>query len=136
MAQDELAVAVEALRGSVKKLRPFVPAKDFETSKRFYADLGFQIEPLGNDLAEIALGRHSFLLQNYFVEQWAGNFMMHLLVGDVDAWWKHIACLDLPARYGVPSPKAPKLEDWGLKVAYVIDPAGVLWHIAERPRGR
>jgi hypothetical protein len=87
--------------------------------------LGFRVEPLGKDLVEIALGPHSFLLQNFLVEQWASNVMMHLLVSDVDAWWKHIAGLDLPACYGVPRPKAPKLEEWGLKVAYVIGPVGV-----------
>jgi len=61
----------------------------------------------------------------------AKNFMMHLLVADLDEWWKHIASLNLAARHGVQEPRAPKLEPWGLKVAYVFDPAGVLWHIAE-----
>jgi len=118
---------------TVQELRPIVPAKDFEASKRFYADLGFDIELLGSNLALVQLGRRSFLLQNYFVEAWAGNFVMHLLVTNLDEWWKHIAGLDLPARYGVPAPKAPKLESWGLNVAYVIDPSSVLWHFAERP---
>lgn len=130
MAPDPSA---DALAATVMKLRPFVPAKDFEISKRFYADLGFRVEPRGPDVADIAIGQHAFLLQNYFVEQWAGNFMMHVLVSDVDAWWAHIVSLDLAARYGVPNPKAPKLEAWGLTVAYVIDPSGVLWHIAEQP---
>jgi uncharacterized glyoxalase superfamily protein PhnB len=121
---------------TVKALRPFVPAKSFATSKRFYADLGFQVEPLGDALAEMRLGSHSFLLQDYYVEQWAGNFVMHMLVDDVDAWWRHIASLDLAAHYGVESPRAPKLESWGLNVAYVFDPSGVLWHIAELPPDR
>jgi uncharacterized glyoxalase superfamily protein PhnB len=83
----------------------------------------------------MGIGTHSFLLQNFFVEEWASNFMMHVLMTNLDAWWKHIAALDLPGRYGVPSPKAPKLEPWGLNVAYVIDPSGVLWHIAEERAG-
>jgi hypothetical protein len=128
--------ATDALKDTVRELRTFVPAKDFETSKCFYADLGFQIEALDKNLAAVALGTHSFLLQNYFVEQWAGNFMMHLMVTNLDAWWKHIAGLDLEKKYGVQSPRAPKLESWGLNVAYVFDPSGVLWHIAERPRAR
>jgi len=40
---------------------------------------------------------------------------------------------DLAARYGVENPRAPKLEPWGLTVAYVFDPSGVLWHFAELP---
>ena len=118
---------------TVLALRPFVPARDFERSKQFYADLGFRIEPLGDKLAEAHLSEHSFLLQDYYVEQWAGNFVMHMLVDDLDAWWAHIASLDLASRYGVQSPRAPKLESWGLVVAYVFDPCGVLWHIAKRP---
>jgi hypothetical protein len=37
-------------------MRPFVPSKDFETSKRFYTDLGLSPRPLGADLAKAALG--------------------------------------------------------------------------------
>jgi hypothetical protein len=115
-------------------MRPFVPAKDFSISRRFYEDLGFRSGSLGDGLAEMHLGSYSFLLQDYDVEQWASNFMMHMLVTDVGQWWSHIRSLDLEARYGVPDPKAPKLESWGLNVCYVVDPSGVLWHIAERPR--
>src|SRR5262245_12975867 len=123
------------LAASLQALRPFVPARDFAVSKQFYADLGFRIEPLGDTLALIHLGTHSFLLQEDDVEQWAGNFMMHMLVDDVQPWWDHIASLDLAARYGVPPPRPPRRESWGLDVAYVIDPSSVLWHVASRPNG-
>ncbi len=116
---------------TVRALRPFVPAKDFDASKRFYIELGFRAEPLGDGLVEMHLGPYSFLLQDYYVEQWAGNFMMHVLVDDLEAWWSHIAALDLASRYDVESPRAPKMQSWGLKVAYVVDPAGVLWHFAQ-----
>ena len=121
------------LAGTIQWLRPFVPAKDFETSKRFYADLGFEIEPLGPDVAGMSIGPHAFLLQNYFVAQWAENFMMHVMVSDLNRWWQHIASLDLASRYAVQKPRPAKLESWGLNVAYVFDPSGVLWHFAERP---
>jgi hypothetical protein len=105
------------LGSSVQALRPFVPAKDFALSGRFYADLGFTVEPLGDKLAEISRGAHSFLLQDYYVEEWAGNFMMHMLVDDVETWWRHIASLDLASRYGVAPPQAPKRGSSGLDVA-------------------
>jgi catechol 2,3-dioxygenase-like lactoylglutathione lyase family enzyme len=119
------------LAASVRALKPFLPAKDFATSKRFYAALGFRVDPLGDDLAEMRLGQHSFLLQNYFVEAWAANCMMHVMVTNLEAWWEHIASLDLPSHYQVQSPRAPKLEPWGLNTAYVFDPSGVLWHFAQ-----
>jgi catechol 2,3-dioxygenase-like lactoylglutathione lyase family enzyme len=118
---------------SISALRPFVPAKNFETSKRFYADLGFRVQALGDGLAEVSFGEHSFLLQNYYVAQFADNFVMHALVKDLNSWWTYIASLDLASRYAVQSPRAPRLEPWGLNVAYVFDPSGVLWHFAERP---
>ena len=121
----------ESRKASVKSLCPFVPAKDFEASKKFYADLGFELEPVDEGLVHVSIGQFSFLLQDYFTEQWAGNFVMHMLVDDLNGWWAHIAALDLAARYGVESPRPPKLESWGLNVAYVFDPSGVLWHFAE-----
>jgi catechol 2,3-dioxygenase-like lactoylglutathione lyase family enzyme len=115
----------------VVALRPFVPAKDFQTSRRFYEALGFREEPLGDDLVELHLGAYSFLLQNYYVEDWAGNFMMHVLLEDLDAWWAQVEPLDLANRFGVTAPAPPKPQPWGLTVAYVVDPSGVLWHFAQ-----
>ena len=128
-----MSIEGKDLERTVKTLRPFVPAKDFGASKCFYADLGFHSKPLGDALLEMRLGEYSFLLQDYYVEDWAANFVMHMLVSDLDLWWKHIFALDLASRYAVQSPRAPKLESWGLEVAYVFDPSGVLWHIAEMP---
>lgn len=61
--------------------------------------------------------------------------MMQLMVDDLDAWWSHIELLDLPAKFGVMPPKAPAMQPWGLREAYVYDPAGVLWHVAQRAEG-
>jgi hypothetical protein len=123
---------------TIVALQPFVPARDFELSKAFYIDLGFQARPLGDGLVEMRLRGHSFLLQDYYVKEWASNFVMHAMVEGLPDWWAHIASLNLSSRYGVESPRAPKPEPWGLTVAYVFDPSGVLWHFAEptaRPAG-
>jgi len=111
--------------------RPFVPAKDFEQSKRFYEALGFE-KLLDGEVAIFRIGSSGFILQRYFQKEWAENFMMQLMVDELDAWWSHIERLDLPARFGIPAPKAPALQPWGLRVAYVVDPTGVLWHVAQR----
>jgi uncharacterized glyoxalase superfamily protein PhnB len=111
--------------------RPFVPAKDFDLSKRFYETLGF-MKVLDGDVAIFNAGSGGFILQRYYQKEWAENFMMQLMVDDLDAWWVHISALDLPKLFGVSPPRAPAMQPWGLRIAYVVDPSGVLWHIAQR----
>jgi catechol 2,3-dioxygenase-like lactoylglutathione lyase family enzyme len=111
--------------------RPFLPTKDFDLSKRFYEALGFE-KLLDGDVAIFRAGSGGFILQRHYEKDWAENFMMQLMVDDLDAWWDHINALDLAGRFGVRPPKAPAMQPWGLRVAYVVDPAGVLWHLAER----
>jgi uncharacterized glyoxalase superfamily protein PhnB len=114
--------------------RPFLPAKDFDLSKRFYEALGFT-KMLDDEVAIFRIGGSSFVLQNYFQENWAENFMMQLMVDDLDAWWTHVSSLDLPTRFGVPAPRPPEVQPWGLRIAYMVDPSGVLWHVAQRRVG-
>ncbi len=113
----------------VVALRPFVPAKNFDTCLRFYTDLGFKSLRLGEGVASMHLGPFAFLLQFDEREDFAEHLMIHLLVKDLEAWWARIAALDLAGRYGVRPPARPTLQSWSL-VAYVWDPTGVLWHIA------
>ena len=112
--------------------RPFLPAKDLGLSKRFYEALGFTKLLDSEEVAIFRIGPSSFVLQKHFQKEWAENFMMQLMVDDLDAWWTHISSLDLPTTFGVPAPKAPALQPWGLRIAYVVDPSGVLWHVAQR----
>jgi len=112
--------------------RPFVPAKDFALSRQFYIDLGFTLELDAVEVAIFGIGRTSFLLQNYYNKDWAENFMMQLMVDDLDTWWTHASALDLPTRYPVKPPQAPAMQPWGLRVMYLFDPSGVLWHVAQQ----
>lgn len=118
---------------TVLDLKAFVPATDYSLSRRFYADLGF-VENWQNDqVAEFQAGDFRFLLQNFRAAGLAENFMMHLLVDDADAWWRRISDADLKAKFGVMA-KPPAMQPWGLRVLYLSDPSGVLWHIADRRR--
>ena len=119
---------------TVKAMRPMVPAKDFEISKRFYLELGFRPQTLADRLVEMHLGAYSFILQDHYVEEWANNFVMHVLVDDLDHWWKHICALDLTSRYSV-KVGPPKRESWGM-VAGLRDPSGVLWRFSHSANGR
>jgi len=122
----------DAMKADVQTMRAFLPAKDFAQSLAFYQALSFETAPLGPALSIVHMGAHEFFLQDFFVKDFAENLAMHMLVDDLDAWWRHIDSLDLAQRFGVQAPRAPKVEPWGLRVAYVFDPAGVLWHFAAR----
>ena len=116
----------------VLDLKAFVPARDYDLSKRFYLDLGFR-ENWGDDQAcELEIDGYRFLLQNFYVKEQAENFMMSLMVENADAWWDHIKSIGLLNKYELYMAKPPELQPWGLRVLYLTDPTGVLWHIADR----
>ena len=117
----------------VLNLMAFVPAEDFELSRRFYRDLGFRENWGDAQACQLELQGYRFLLQNFYVKDHAGNFMMHLMVEDADKWWEHIENIGLKERYELSMVKPPELQPWGLRVLYLSDPSGVLWHIADRP---
>lgn len=121
--------------GGVIALRPFVPAKDFDVSKRFYSDLGFRTEEIAPALVEMHLGNYSFLLQDFYVPEYAGNFVMHMLVDNVQFWWDRLCGLDLPGRYGIENPPATVVAG-PLKATHFADPSSILWHIAQPLRMR
>jgi uncharacterized glyoxalase superfamily protein PhnB len=59
--------------------------------------------------------------------------MMAWSVDDLDAWYRATQELDLPGRFGVRPVRAPALQPWGLTISYLVDPAGVLWHVSQKP---
>jgi hypothetical protein len=115
--------------------RPFLPSKDLRQSTRFYQALGFELLLDADDVAIVRVGRGEFLIQARWVEEWAENCMMQLMVDDLDGWWQRIVALDLPRQFGVSPPRPPAMQPWGLRIAYMTDPAGVLWHVAQRRPG-
>jgi catechol 2,3-dioxygenase-like lactoylglutathione lyase family enzyme len=116
---------------SVVALRPFVPSKDFEQSIAFYQALGF-VETLRDDsIAILKLESFSFILQKFYAKNLAENFMMQLMVRNVDEWWQRIDADRLVADFGIAPPRPPAMQPWGMKVGFLVDPAGVLWHVAE-----
>jgi len=120
------------LADGITSFLTFVPSKDFELSSRFYCDLGFEVSNVAPGVAQARLGPHGFLLQDFYVKDWAENFMMHVMVANLDDWWQHIDALDLPGRFSVQPPKPPALQASGLRTTHVWDPAGVLWHFSAK----
>lgn len=119
---------MDALR--ITEIKAFVPAKDFALSKRFYQDLGFTMASDGGGIAYFHLGHASFLLQDFCADGLAENFMMHLLVEDVDAWWQHVQSSGVVAKYGVMCTQV-EAQPWRMRDFCLADPAGVLWRIGQ-----
>ena len=115
---------------NIVEVKAYVPAKDFALSKRFYQDLGFELAWSTDDLAYLRHGAGSFLLQNFYVKEHAENFMMHLLVEDVEAWWRHVRQQGLAATYRVDL-EPPADRSWGIRDFVIVDPCGVLWRIGQ-----
>jgi len=114
--------------------RPFLPARDYAVSRNFYEALGFE-KLLDGDVAIFGAGSGGFILQRRYQKEWAENCMMQLMVDDLDAWWTYLEGLDLPGNFNVQAPRPPAMQTWGLRVAYVYDPSGVLWHVCQRREG-
>jgi uncharacterized glyoxalase superfamily protein PhnB len=112
------------------EIKAFVPAKDFALSKRFYEELGFESPWSDDTLAYMRLGDTAFFLQNFYVAEHAGNFMMHLIVQDVESWWARLQQADIAVRYGVRT-VAPQDQPWRQRDFVLCDPSGVAWRIAQ-----
>jgi len=114
----------------VTEIKAFVPSKNFDQSKQFYKDLGFTMASEGGGVAYFHFDHVSFLLQDFCAEAFAENFMMHILVKDVDAWWNFVHESGLIGKYNV---KASGIENqpWRMRDFCLTDPSGVIWRIGQ-----
>lgn len=110
---------------NITSLKPYVPAKDFELSKRFYVALGFTMSEGWGGTADFELDGHTFRLQDYYVKDWAENFMFVIGVDDVEAWHRRAAGLFASNDFPGMRVQAPEPVDDSM-VLHVIDPTGVL----------
>lgn len=110
------------------KIRPFIASKDFEVSKSFYIDLGFEKSYDASDLVIFTLNDASFFLQNAYDKTWAENTMVQLVVDSLENF--HDVAINLVDKYQNIKVNAIFKADYG-RTFHIIDPAGVLWHIME-----
>lgn len=113
-------------------LRPFIPAKDFEACKRFYAALGWETFDVGPGLALVRLAdEQHFYIQDYYVREVAENSMLHVTVDDAQAWYAHVASMLDEGTFPDARVQPPALQDYGASVVFVHDPSGVLLHLCQ-----
>jgi catechol 2,3-dioxygenase-like lactoylglutathione lyase family enzyme len=112
------------------EIKAFIPAKDFELSKQFYSDIGFNKASDGEGIAYFYHGHCSFLLQDFYDKNLAENFMMHFLVEDVHSWHTFIKQSGVAEKYAVQVSDV-HTQPWGMLDFTISDPSGVLWRIAQ-----
>ena len=115
---------------SIVEIKAFVPATNFELSKQFCKDIGFAMASEGGGVAYFHFEHASFLLQDFCAEALAENFMMHMLVKDVDTWWTRIAESAVTTKYGVTLSDIES-QPWRMRDFCLTDPSGVLWRIGQ-----
>lgn len=113
-----------------KSIRPFIGAKDFETSRNFYRDLGFRELILEPNLSYFETDQLGFYLQNAYIQDWIDNTMIFLEVDDVDRHWKALLALNLTTKYSSAKLTPIRVLGWG-KECFLHDPSGILWHFGE-----
>lgn len=113
-----------------KSIRPFIGAKDFERSRNFYRDLGFEETTLGNKMSVFKIEGLAFYLQDFYIKDWIDNSMIFLEVNDVTQYWNQLKAMEITTKYNEVKLIPIKENDWG-RECFVHDPSGVLWHIGE-----
>ncbi|TRX38333.1 VOC family protein [Flavobacterium restrictum] len=113
-----------------KSIRPFLGTINYDISRHFYRDLGFQEIPIRATMSYFNTEGFGFYLQDAYVKDWIDNTMVFMEVEDVTAFWNQLVALNLTATYKNVK-IVPIVElDWG-KECFLHDPAGNLWHFGE-----
>ena len=109
----------------INDFKVYMPAKNFEQSKRFYVALGFAMSEGWGGTADFELNSNRFRLQDYYVKDWADNFMVAMRVDNVEAWHQQARKIASSGEFDNIRIKPPETVDSSL-VLHVVDPSGVL----------
>ncbi|MGB5554913.1 MAG: glyoxalase [Flavobacteriaceae bacterium] len=116
---------------SPKSIRSFIGAKDYQESRAFYSELGFEEVVIDKTMSLIKVNENlAFYLQNAYVKDWIDNSMLFLEVDDLEAFEHELLDKQLPEKYKKVRISKIKNWDWGREI-FMHDPSGVLWHFGE-----
>jgi len=111
----------------IKSLRPFIGAKNFNISRAFYSDLGFEEVIISSVLSLYKTDKLSFYLQDYYQKDWIENTMFFLEVKDADTTFQNLQASALDKKYEGVKLIPIRKESWG-EECFLLDPSGVLIH--------
>jgi hypothetical protein len=119
---------LELMKHNIKSIRTFIGAKDYNLSRQFYLDFGFEEFKTSPKMSYFKCGDFGFYLQDAYVRRWVDNSMVFLEVDNVKEHLSHIKKLDLTSKYKKVRISEIYYKDWGNEY-FVHDPSGILWHI-------
>jgi len=111
-------------------VRPFIGAKNFEQSRNFYRDIGFNETVLSPALSLFQWGELGFYLQNAYVKDWIDNTMIFFQVENVNYIWDELVSLELTKKFQDVKLIPIRVESWG-RECFLHDPSGILLHFGE-----
>jgi formyltetrahydrofolate synthetase len=106
-------------------IKAFVPSEDYEISKSFYSEIGFNSEYVTDALTLFENGDCLFFLQRFYNEELSNNFMLQICVTDI--YEAHEICSNSKNKTKI---TPVQQESWG-KVFYLWGPVGELLHITQ-----
>ena len=111
-------------------LQPFVPSgENFEGSKQFFVELGFNIIWDAGDYAGFEKDGCKFILQKYNNKEFAENFMITVSVNNAEEFRNSVIEKNLPGKFGIRIGQVTQ-QPYGREVN-IIDLAGVCWHFVQ-----
>ena len=110
---------------TVLDIKAFIPSKDYENSKAFYSEIGFEPTYVTDDLTLFENGDCSIFVQRFYNESLAQNFMIQICVTDILKVYE----LCSASAYKQKTSEIAH-ESWG-QVFYLWGPSGELLHITQ-----
>lgn len=116
------------MKHQAKSVRAFIGARDFEISRAFYKDLGFEESVISKNMSYFKIFETlGFYLQDAYIKDWVDNSMLFLEVNNVEQYWNELQNLELQYKYTGVRLTPIRYEDWGSE-CFLHDPSGILWH--------
>ena len=112
-------------------IKPFIPAKDFSLSKKFYSQMGFNIDWENEEICQFSQGEFQFLLQNFYIKEFGENYMLQLIVDSLTSAYEKLEPICKKKEFNPARITKPAIQPWGMNISFLHDPSNVLWHIGE-----
>ena len=110
-----------------KSIRAFIGSRNYDVSRAFYRDLGFEEVITSEKMSYFRVGAFGFYLQDAYVKDWVDNSMVFLEVDHLEDQLKALKALGLTEKYENVRLSGIVHNSWGSEF-FLHDPSGILWH--------